>query len=161
MYIVMYFSAMFVLVKIVQLCFYHNFTDTFAWWTGFFFESKLMSAGQLQRNVKQLKEDPFLIATDKAAGMCSNTFQEYSRNKMQGSLLALQQFQQKSSPLSSFNLGGRQIARKPTLFESRFCKELMAQNFDKVMLLFRRHVFAKILMKQKCERNTCETWWNK
>jgi len=41
-------------------------------------------------------------------------------------------FQHKSSPLNSF--GSRQPLRKPTLFESRFCKELMGQNFDKVRI---------------------------
>ena len=59
-------------------------------------------------------------------------FQEYSRNKMQGSLVALQQLQQKSSPLSGFGLAGRQLQRKPTLFESRFCKELLNEHFEKV-----------------------------
>ena len=56
---------------------------------------------------------------------------------MHGSLMAMQHFQQKSSPLSSFGLGGRQITRKPTLFESRLCKELMNLHFDKVCWLIR------------------------
>ncbi|XP_053376740.1 serine/threonine-protein kinase mTOR-like [Mercenaria mercenaria] len=77
------------------------------------------------------------------------TLKEFSRNKMQGSLLALQHFQQKSSPLSSFSLGGRQITRKPTLFESRFCKELMAENFDKVCGLVLRHKSSRSVYVQQ------------
>lgn len=49
--------------------------------------------------------------------------------------MALQQFQHKSSPLNCFCPGGIAVQRKPTLFESRFCKELMGQNFDKVCKL--------------------------
>ena len=63
--------------------------------------------------------------------LCYFLFQEYSKtNKLQGSLMALQQFKQKSSPVCTFS--SRQLQRKPTLFESRFCKELMTKNFDKV-----------------------------
>ncbi|WAR26259.1 MTOR-like protein [Mya arenaria] len=72
--------------------------------------------------------------------MHEKTVKEYSRQgKLHASVVALQNFKHKTSPLNSFGLGSRQISRKPTLFESRFCKELMAQNFDKVCALVLRH----------------------
>ncbi|XP_060595349.1 serine/threonine-protein kinase mTOR-like [Ruditapes philippinarum] len=77
------------------------------------------------------------------------TLKEYSRNKVHGSLMAMQHFQQKSSPLNTFGLGGRQIMRKPTLFESRYCKELMAENFDKVCGLVLRHKSSRSVYVQQ------------
>ncbi|KAH3893902.1 hypothetical protein DPMN_018054 [Dreissena polymorpha] len=75
---------------------------------------------------------------------------EQSRgHKPQGTLMGAQQFKQKSSPLMSFSLTSRQLHRKPTLFESRFCKELMTQNFDKVCALVLRHKSSKSVSVQQ------------
>jgi hypothetical protein len=44
-----------------------------------------------------------------------------------GSVMALQQLQNKSSPLSIFGLGPNQMIHKNVLYESKSCKELIKQ----------------------------------
>ncbi|KAL3862460.1 hypothetical protein ACJMK2_008424 [Sinanodonta woodiana] len=77
------------------------------------------------------------------------TLKELSRTKPQGSVVALQQLQEKSSPLSSFGLGARQFERKTTFFESRLCKDLITANFDMVCSLIMRHRGSRSIYVQQ------------
>ncbi|PVD35573.1 hypothetical protein C0Q70_02536 [Pomacea canaliculata] len=52
---------------------------------------------------------------------------------------ALQQLQQKSSPLIVFGLGGRSFQERPAPTESKACKDLMNQHFDKVCNMMLRY----------------------
>ncbi|XP_069105224.1 uncharacterized protein [Argopecten irradians] len=54
-------------------------------------------------------------------------------------VIALQQLQQKSSPLTNFGMGSRQVPQKIPFFESHSCKELMTTNFDKVCTVILRN----------------------
>ncbi|KAK7093536.1 serine/threonine-protein kinase mTOR-like isoform X2 [Littorina saxatilis] len=55
-----------------------------------------------------------------------------SKMRANGTVSALQQLQQKSSPLVIFSQGGRNIHQKAPVTESKSCKDLMSNNFDKV-----------------------------
>ena len=61
-----------------------------------------------------------------------NILQEMHRHKSMGSVMALQQLQNKSSPLSIFGLGPNQMIYKNVLYESKSCKELISKNYEKV-----------------------------
>ncbi|XP_060066726.1 serine/threonine-protein kinase mTOR-like [Ylistrum balloti] len=67
------------------------------------------------------------------------TVKETSKHKSQGNVIALQQLQQKSSPLTNFGMGSRQVPQKIPFFESHSCKDLMTANFDKVCTLILRN----------------------
>ncbi|XP_071144772.1 serine/threonine-protein kinase mTOR-like isoform X1 [Mytilus edulis] len=71
------------------------------------------------------------------------TVKEMHRHKSMGSVMALQQLQNKSSPLTSFGLGHNQMAHKNILYESRSCKELITKNYEKICSLILRHRSSK------------------
>ncbi|XP_048250308.1 serine/threonine-protein kinase mTOR-like isoform X1 [Haliotis rufescens] len=72
-----------------------------------------------------------------------------SKSKPQGSISALQQLQQKMSPLMIFGLGGRPAQQKPTFFESHTCKDLMSANFDNVCHLILKHRTSRSVYVQQ------------
>ena len=55
-----------------------------------------------------------------------------AKMRSNGTVSALQQLQQKSSPLVIFSNGGRSRSMKAPASESKSCKDLMQSNFDKV-----------------------------
>ncbi|KAL8588022.1 hypothetical protein ACOMHN_026139 [Nucella lapillus] len=55
-----------------------------------------------------------------------------SKMRSNGTVSALQQLQQKSSPLAIFSSGGKNTSQKAPVSESRCCRDLMQANFDKV-----------------------------
>ena len=59
-----------------------------------------------------------------------------SKIRSNGTVSALQQLQQKSSPLVIFSMGGRNTHQKAPVTESKSCKDLMHSNFDKVLCLW-------------------------
>ena len=59
-----------------------------------------------------------------------------SKMRSNGTVSALQQLQQKSSPLVIFSMGGRNTHQKAPVTESKSCKDLMHSNFDKVLCLW-------------------------
>ena len=65
-----------------------------------------------------------------------------SKMRSNGTVSALQQLQQKSSPLVIFSMGGRNTHQKAPVTESKSCKDLMHSNFDKVLCLWVKYVTA-------------------
>ncbi|XP_076451616.1 serine/threonine-protein kinase mTOR-like isoform X2 [Babylonia areolata] len=55
-----------------------------------------------------------------------------SKMRSNGTVSALQQLQQKSSPLAIFSSGGKNSSHKAPVSESKCCRDLMQSNFDKV-----------------------------
>nr|FAA04053.1 TPA: mechanistic target of rapamycin [Lymnaea stagnalis] len=72
-------------------------------------------------------------------------------NKTKGhtSVSALQQIQQKSSPLYVFCPGARESQQKIPLFESKTCKDLMNGNFDRICNLMLAHRTSRSIYVQQ------------
>ncbi|XP_064598762.1 serine/threonine-protein kinase mTOR-like [Liolophura sinensis] len=77
------------------------------------------------------------------------TYKELQGKKVQGNVSALQQLQNKLSPLSNFGLSARPLQSKATFFESRTCKELMSSHFEKVCGMVLRHRGSRSLFVQQ------------
>ncbi|XP_059160425.1 serine/threonine-protein kinase mTOR-like [Physella acuta] len=72
-----------------------------------------------------------------------------SKTRGHASVSALQQIQQKASPLYIFCPGARESQQKIPLFESKTCKDLMNGNFDRICNLMLNHRTSRSVYVQQ------------